>query len=56
MPGADVQLWGRKLPGARKYLGGSPNGEKPDALLGVPSHSQSIVRLEILLWGPPVGH
>ncbi|KAL3929300.1 MAG: hypothetical protein SGPRY_002017 [Prymnesium sp.] len=47
---AQVALVGRRLPGARKYLGGSPDASE-EALVGIPSHASAVLRVQL-----PSGH
>lgn len=47
---AQVALVGRRLPGARKYLGGSPDLSE-EALVGIPSHASAVLRVQL-----PSGH
>ena len=41
-----VVLWGPRLRGARKHLGGSPDAASAQ-LFGVPAHSRSVLRLDL---------
>ena len=42
-----VQLWGPRLQGARKHLGGSPDATHAQ-LFGVPAHSRAVLHLDLL--------
>ena len=44
--GAHVSLHGPKIPGSRKFLGGSPNGDRT-ALLGIPANHRYVVKLDL---------